>query len=231
MPAALGWHPKSHMEMVLVHPNIKTGIWNYRAIKRPLEFKSAMCWATISPPTWRLPSIYCSLQILQRTTQAILDGALCVWGLDRCSPLFKCILISTGLFLLLLSSRPPPPQNVEICLRSLRFAVPAGTNKPQARCLRLQVHLRCALLCDAGRVAVLASNHSASTISALRGISPACCRPPLSDISAVDDKEKYKNGLSLLLPEKQKKGRGGEEFTGSWLTPQSWLKGLKDPLV
>lgn len=45
-------------------------------------------------------TVLCRSWILRRTTPVILDRGFCVWGLDGCYPLFKCILISTGLFLL-----------------------------------------------------------------------------------------------------------------------------------
>lgn len=61
-----------------------------------------------------------------------ISGSLCVWGPNRCY-LFKCILISTGLFLHLFPLVVFISWGLfeKICLWSLRFAAPAGSNKPQ----------------------------------------------------------------------------------------------------
>lgn len=111
-----------------------------------------------------LSSSWIFQRILLRETWAILDGGLCVWGLDRCYPLFKCILISAGLFLLcFLFSWPecgdlsPVPQ-ISLCPQAvINYRHVSSAQTPPSL----------PPLCDTGHIIILTSSKNASAILVL----------------------------------------------------------------
>lgn len=146
-----------------------------------------------SPPSF-LPngsSLLFTVLCRSWTTQAILDGGLCVWGLSsvQMHPLINwavCFLPCTPfLFSFLI-------HNVEICLWSLRFAVPAGSNKLQTCFLSSNPTFAAPSLRHRPyhyphKQQQQQQQKNASAILVLEEFSPpAFCQPPLSGISAVE---------------------------------------------